>query len=67
MTAGDEVRHLSRPLLGHSSVRPALTSGSCPPSPQIRQVQQLLAKLDDAESAQLRTLLTRLAQDRSRH
>lgn len=28
--------------------------------------QQLLADLDDAESAQLRTLLTRLAQDRSK-
>ena len=28
--------------------------------------QQLLAELDDAESAQLRTLLTRLTQDRSK-
>lgn len=29
--------------------------------------QQLLAELDDAEAAQLRTLLTRLAQDRPEH
>ena len=28
--------------------------------------RQLLAQLDDAESAQLRTLLTRLTQDRSK-